>query len=128
MSIRVDEGLKKRFSEVAKVKFGSTCLPVESFMAGVVGAYYQDIKLGVNPGNIVNIGEIRIERNLRARRHLDYVRCECRGCRGEAEFLVSWRGKPFRMCEKHTASYRKLKDTGSVVPLGSEKAVLEANR
>jgi hypothetical protein len=73
MGIRVDKGLKKAFTNVAKAKFGSTCNPIESFMAGVVGSYYRDLEAGVNPSNTVNIGEIRIERNLRERRKMTVV-------------------------------------------------------
>jgi hypothetical protein len=76
MGIRVDKLLKKRFTEVAKLKFGSTCNPIESFMAGVVGAYNRDLELGVNPSATVNIGEIYIERNLRERRKLTHMRTQ----------------------------------------------------
>ena len=70
VGIRVDKGLYFAFKRVAKAKFGSTCNPVESFMAGVVGSYQSDLLNGVNPCNTVNIGEIKIERNLRERRKL----------------------------------------------------------
>jgi hypothetical protein len=70
MGVRVDKLLKKRFTEVAKAKFGSTCCPIESFMAGVVGAYNSDLESGVNPSNTVEIGQIIIQRNIRERRKL----------------------------------------------------------
>jgi hypothetical protein len=71
MGVRVDKLLKKRFTDVAKAKFGSTCKPIESFMAGIVGAYYSDLETGVNPSNTVEIGQIIIQRNLsRERRRL----------------------------------------------------------
>jgi hypothetical protein len=66
--VRVDEELKKRFNLVAERVFGSTCNPVESFMAAVVGCYQNPTLDGVNPS--ITIGEIRIERNLRERRKL----------------------------------------------------------
>lgn len=68
VGIRVDKGLYLAFKLVARAKWGSTCNPIETFMAGVVGAYKADIERGVNPSNTVNIGEIKIERNLRERR------------------------------------------------------------
>ena len=70
MSVRVDGELKKRFKQAAKAKFGSTCNPIECFMAGVVGSYERDLQLGVNPSNTVSIGTIIIQRNLRERRKL----------------------------------------------------------
>ena len=70
--VRVDSELKKRFVSAAKRVFGSTCSPVESFMAAIVGCVEQAEKLGVNPSKTVSIeiGEIKIERNLRERRRL----------------------------------------------------------
>jgi len=70
--VRVDSELKKHFVSAAKRVFGSTCNPVESFMAAIVGCVEQAEKLGVNPSKTVSIeiGEIKIERNLRERRRL----------------------------------------------------------
>jgi hypothetical protein len=70
MSIRVDKKLKLAFKEASKALFGSTCNPLESWMAGVVGIYYNQKMSGVNPSITVDIGEIKIERNLRERRKL----------------------------------------------------------
>jgi hypothetical protein len=70
MSIRVDKKLKKAFTEASKALFGSTCNPIESWMAGVVGIYSNQKMSGVNPSITVDIGEIKIERNLRERRKL----------------------------------------------------------
>jgi len=70
--VRVDSELKKRFVSVARRVFGSTCVAVESYMATIVGCVELADKLGVNPSKTVDIdiGEIRIERNLRERRKL----------------------------------------------------------
>lgn len=68
-SVRVDKKLKKRFTLVSKRVFGSTCNPVESFMASIVGSYDLNQNSGVYPS--ITIGEIKIERNLRERRKLD---------------------------------------------------------
>jgi hypothetical protein len=67
MGIRVDSELKKQFTAVSKRIFGSTCNPIESFMAAIVATS----QTGVNFGNTVNIEKIVIERNLRARRDLE---------------------------------------------------------
>jgi len=70
--VRVDCELKKTFVSVSRRVFGSNCSPVESFMAAIVGCVQQAEKLGVNPSKTVSIeiGEIKIERNLRERRKL----------------------------------------------------------
>jgi len=70
--VRVDSELKKRFVLVARRVFGSTCVAVESYMATIVGCIEEAEKLGVNPSKTVHIdiGEIKIERNLRERRKL----------------------------------------------------------
>jgi hypothetical protein len=70
IGIRVDSGLKNAFDLASRALFGSTCLPIECFMASVIGAYQTYQKLGVSPSTTVNIGEIKIERNLRERRKL----------------------------------------------------------
>ena len=72
MGVRVDSELKKRFKSVAKRVFGSTCNPIESFMATVVSCSEN----GVNFGNTIEVGKIVIERNLRERRRLEIVREE----------------------------------------------------
>jgi len=70
--VRVDSELKKSFISVSKRVFGSTCVAVESYMATIVGCIEEAEKLRVNPSKTVNIeiGEIKIERNLRERRKL----------------------------------------------------------
>lgn len=64
--VRVDEGLYLAFKPIAKRVFGSTCRAVEAFMAAVVACNNN----AVNFGNSVEINEVIIERNLRARRSL----------------------------------------------------------
>ena len=73
MSIRVDKGLKKQFTLASRAFFGSTCNPVEVFMASVVGIYKNQDLLRVNRSITMDIGEIRIERNLRERRKVTKV-------------------------------------------------------
>jgi hypothetical protein len=68
MSVRVDKGLKSAFKVASRALFGSTCNPIESWMAGVVGVHQNQLVNGVNPCTTIDIGEIRIERNLRERR------------------------------------------------------------
>jgi hypothetical protein len=116
-SCRCDEKLAKAFNRVAIAKFGSICNPVECFMATVVGVYNAEQILGVNPSLTIDIGEIKIERNLRERRKMTktatveteteteetpvcgYVKCNkhavARGLfRGKREYLL---------CEDHFA-------------------------
>ena len=132
MSIRVDKGLKKAFKEVAKAKFGSTCNPIESFMAGVVGAYYSDIEAGVNPCSTINIGEIKIERNLRERRKMDsepyadsvVLHCDFAGCEEKAVGLGLYKGAQFRLCRVHLEAARlNRKVWKGVVSLETEHVV-----
>lgn len=68
--VRVDKKLALAFTKVAKAKFGSTCIAIEAFMASVVGCSEQLETSGVNPSITIDIGEIKIERNLRERRKL----------------------------------------------------------
>ncbi len=68
MSVRVDSELKKQFKSVAKAVYGSTCNPIEAFMATVIGCYETSQPARVYPS--LTIGEIRIERSLRERRKL----------------------------------------------------------
>lgn len=76
MTVRVDEGLKKAFIPFSKRVFGSVCLPIESFMAGLMGAVAAGEKNGVYPSSTVplklDVGKIVIERNLRPRRKLEF--------------------------------------------------------
>ena len=70
-SVRVDKGLAKAFTRVARLKFGSTCKAIEAYMAAVVGAFNKLEEVGVNPSITVQIGHINIERNLvKERRHI----------------------------------------------------------
>jgi len=110
MGVRVDKKLKKAFTEVAKARFGSTCNPVESFMAAVVGVYSSELLAGVNPCPTVSIGEIKIERNLRERRKLEVdlepevdsgLHCGFVGCEEEAIALGLYKGVQYRLCFKH---------------------------
>jgi hypothetical protein len=113
--IRVDETLYNAFKEVAKRKYGSVCKPVEAFMAGVVAL---DKLPNVSLCNTVEIKQI-VHRNLgHERRNVSFVRCERVPCDGVAEFLVVWKGKPFKMCGHHADEYRGIKETESVEPLG----------
>jgi len=122
MGIRVDKKLKKRFTEVAKLKFGSTCNPIESFMAGVVGTYLHDLESGVNPCNTVSIGEIRIERNLRERRKMvddtqvdttintEREKVEFSGCVvcGKVAYVLAFEEKEQNpLCKKHFEGKKK---------------------
>ncbi len=66
VGIRVDENLYNEFKPVAKRVFGSVCRPIEGFMASVVALD----RMGANFGNTIEVHEIKIERNLRARRGL----------------------------------------------------------
>ena len=69
-SCRCDEKLAEAFSCVAIAKFGSICNPIECFMAAIVGAYKVEQMRGVNPSITVNVGVMKIERNLRERRKM----------------------------------------------------------
>jgi len=66
VGIRIDENLYSAFKPIAKRVFGSVCRPIESFMASVVALD----NVGANFGNTIKVHEIKIERNLRARRRL----------------------------------------------------------
>jgi len=112
MGVRVDKKLKKAFTEVAKARFGSTCNPIESFMATIVGVYSNEFLAGVNPSATVSIGEIKIERNLRERRKLEVdvepevdsaLKCGFTGCEEEAISLGVYKGTQYRLCFRHLA-------------------------
>jgi len=78
MTIRVDEELKKQFKSFSQRVFGSSCLPLECVMASLLASSVELEKQGVYPSHTVNINfeNIRIERNLRARRSLPLQSCE----------------------------------------------------
>ena len=73
-TVRVDEEIKRRFTDFCQRVFGSVCLPVEVIMAGVLGSVVEVEKHGVFPGSNVplkfDVGKIVIERNLRTRRKM----------------------------------------------------------
>jgi hypothetical protein len=107
MGVRVDKELKKRFTDVSKRVFGSTCNPIESFMAAIVGVYSNDNLVRVNPSNTVNIEKIVIERNLRERRKLEVEGseglCGVAGCREDAVGRGVWlaKGVEYDLCRVH---------------------------
>ena len=68
IGIRCDENLYNAFKPVAKARFGSVCCAMEGFMAGILGALENS---EVNFSNTVNINDLHVHRNLRARRRLD---------------------------------------------------------
>jgi hypothetical protein len=68
--VRVDKGLKKQFTLASQALFGSTCNPVECFMATIVGMAKHQENFRVNPSLTINGLEIKIERNLRERRKI----------------------------------------------------------
>ena len=111
MSVRVDKKLKFAFKDASKALFGSTCNPIESWMAGIVGIHQNQKMSGVNPSTTVSIGEIKIERNLRERRKLEVdvepvneaLRCGFLGCEEEAIGLGLYKGTQYRLCFRHLA-------------------------
>lgn len=120
IGIRVDKELKKQFSSAAQALFGSTCLPIECFMASVIGAFQTYQKLGVSPSATVNIGEIKIERNLRERRKLTRTvtieeeeeestvklnRCEYCGKESVGRFRYRPTGKIYGLCRHHAGEF-----------------------
>jgi hypothetical protein len=69
--VRVDKKLKNDFNQASKAFSGSTCSAIEYIMAAYVGVAKTHQINGVYPTLTVNpieIGEIKIERNLRERR------------------------------------------------------------
>jgi hypothetical protein len=123
MGVRVDKKLKKAFTEVSKARFGSTCNPIESFMASVVGIYSSELLAGVNPSPTISIGEIKIERNLRERRKLEVdvepvnetLRCGFTGCDEEAVGLGVYKGVQYRLCFRHVAEAKNNRKVWTVL-------------
>ena len=127
MTVRVDEGLKKRFVPFSKRVFNSVCLPIEAWMAGLLGTVVEAEKKGVYPSATiplkVDVGKIVIERNLRERRKLEFEKPETPQIADE-EPRCGFCGKPlvvarFRhvktgvereACDYHTADLRKRSD------------------
>jgi hypothetical protein len=113
MGVRVDSELKKRFKQVTKRVFGSTCNPIESFMATVVSC----AESGVNFGNTIEIDKIIIERNLRERRRFvvedvvggDVVECsKCSVCGKDSYGAVTRRdGSRVFLCKVHFTREKK---------------------
>jgi len=117
MSIRVDKKLKKAFSEASKALFGSTCNPIECYMATIVGLHQNNKMNGVYPRITVDIGTIQIQRNLRERRKLSktvvktetetetietIIKCGFKDCNNEAVGKGVFKsGKERLLCEKH---------------------------
>lgn len=106
-TVRVDKGLAKAFVLASKAYFGSTCNPIESYMAAIVGLSQSG---WVNPSNTVNIGEIKIERNLRERRKITKtieiekaILCEIGTCGKDAvaKLLYVPENKIFNVCADH---------------------------
>lgn len=124
MSIRVDKGLKKEFKPASKALFGSTCNPIESWMAGIVGIFKNQKMSGVNPSTTVSIGEIKIERNLRERRKLEVdvepvneaLHCGFTGCEEEAIGLGMYKGTQYRLCFRHLAEAKNNRKVWTVLP------------
>jgi hypothetical protein len=121
MTVRVDKQLKIEFKKAATALFGSTCNPLECIMAGFVGSYKNQLLNGVYPTLTVDIGEIKIERNLRERRKLTRTRtetetmeieterqvCGFRGCSNVAVAKGVFQGdREFPLCETHLAEAR----------------------
>ena len=70
--IRVDSGLYKRFKQVSKAIYGSTCRAIELYMIALIetaekGVHFSDTQHPIKIENIV------IERNLRSRRNLEVI-------------------------------------------------------
>lgn len=112
-TVRVDKELKKQFSLASKAFSGSTCSAIEYIMAAYVGAYKSAQINGVYPTLTVDIGTIKIERNLRERRKLTieteteesvtFQKCGYRGCNNEAvgKGLFVQSNTEFLLCADH---------------------------
>ena len=116
VSVRVDKGLYLDFKSVAKRVYGSVCKPIEAFMATVIALDQLPEAYKINT---VVLNQT-IQRNLsRERRNVKYVQCERQPCTREAQFLVVWKGKQFKMCDSHAREYGDhVQGTESVTPLG----------
>lgn len=116
--VRVDEKLAEAFTSVAKAKFGSTCIAIEAFMAAVVSSNIASDTRGVNPSITIDIGTIKIERNLRERRKLtkddvvgeeveateDLTKCVYCGKEASDRAVYLQSGKTFAVCCEHLVS------------------------
>jgi hypothetical protein len=114
-TVRVDKKLKNAFTEASKHFSGSTCSAIEYIMAAYIGAYKQAQINGVYPTLTnqpkIEIGEIKIERNLRPRRKLDpepvddSAVCCFRGCDNPATteaYYVPLKEKR-KLCDNHVS-------------------------
>lgn len=107
-TIRIDEGLKKAAKPIIDQVFGSVCRCFESYVAGLVATYEQQGISGVHPSNTVEIGTLKIERNLRSRRKLvveeeTKVTIGCSWCHKTAVAVVvnKGTGRQAYACEYH---------------------------
>ncbi len=132
MTIRVDKKLKLAFTEASKAFSGSTCSAIEYIMAAYVGCYRNQQLSGVHPELTMNIGEIKIERNLRERRKVTHTYtheeerevteivmvCGFKGCpnepAGKAEFLP--RKEVLPLCLEHLDMAFQNKQNWRVLP------------
>lgn len=120
-SVRVDKKLKKDFTEASKALFGSTCNPIECYMASIVGIHRNEQMTGVYPRLTVDIGTIKIERNLRERRKItktveyetettETLKCCFADCDKDATAKGFYNDKEMPLCEVH---FRKVVDSHS---------------
>ena len=126
MTVRVDEGLKKAFLSFCQRVFGSSCLPLEGIMAGVIGAVVEVEKRGIYPSATVplklDVGKILIQRNFKTRRKMVeeetevteeiVVAVKCGFCEkaAVARFRHVKSGKEMDACRFHAESLRGRKD------------------
>lgn len=119
-SVRVDKKLKKAFTEASKAIFGSTCNPIECYMASIVGLHLNTKTGGVYPSLTVDVGVLKIERNLRERRKMtktvietetettERVVCGYRGCDKPAVAKGFFQeNREFLLCMDHLAEAKQ---------------------
>ena len=117
-TIRVDEGIKNAFIPWAKRVFGSTCLPIESFCAGLMSAHVKAEELGVHLGRTVaiDVDTINIQRSLRSRRKFEVDACGYRGCNEPAVAYGIWRrSKTLPLCRSHLSIAEGKPDVWKIV-------------
>ena len=68
----------------------------------------------------MTIERLSIERNLRPRRRLPYDACEVKGCRSVAAAKVTYDGRVYLMCDRHTEEYRNYEKISGIEPLTLE--------
>lgn len=118
---RVDEKLYSEFKKASQAQFGSTCNPIEAFMAGVVGAYKTQQMNAVNRSPTISIGEIKIERNLRERRKLVKTHTETDTVEIETETTETLTKCVY--CGAPASDSAEYLPTGQVHPLCSQHVV-----